>query len=137
MRWCARCGAPIDDGLLLCGKCVPREKLIQDVKIIMTSPITMVVGMDGKAAQNIPGKGKSTVKAYEASDKGGRRRSRLRVVEKIEWIHDRQREERIVRLFDHRNRLYSETCFDLETGAITWGPKYENLDNKKGRDKRS
>lgn len=57
----------------------------------------------------------------------------MRVVEKVEWIHDRQRRERIVRLFDKDNNLYSETCFNIETGEITWGPKYEELDGKAHR----
>jgi hypothetical protein len=113
MRWCAKCGSPIDDGLLLCTDCAPRRNLIQDVKIEI-------------------GKG-STVKAYEMSNKGSRNQSRLRVVEKVEWIHDRQRNERIVRLFDKDNNLYSETCFDMETGEITWGPKYEDLNSKPHR----
>jgi hypothetical protein len=110
MRWCAKCGSPIEDGLLLCAECAPRNSLIQDVKVYI-------------------GKG-STAKAYKTSDGGSRNQSRLRVVEKVEWIHDRQRKERIVRLFDKDNNLYSETCFDIETGEITWGPKYENLDSK-------
>ena len=113
MRWCAKCGTPIDDGLLLCADCAPRHSLIQDVKIM-------------------PGKG-STAKAYKTSTQGSRNQSRLRVVEKVEWIHDRQRNERIVRLFDKENNSYSETCFDLETGEITWGPKYEDLDRKPHR----
>lgn len=78
------------------------------------------------------GKG-STAKAYKTSTRGSRNKSRLRVVEKIEWIHDRQRNERIVRVFDKENNLYSETCFDIETGEITWGPKYEDLDRKPHR----
>jgi hypothetical protein len=110
MRWCASCGSLTEDGLLLCAECAPRNSFIQDVKIYV-------------------GKG-STAKAYKTSDGGSRQQSRLRVVEKVEWIHDRQRKERIVRLFDKDNNLYSEACFDIETGEITWGPKYEDLDSK-------
>lgn len=110
MRRCANCGSPIEDGSLLCAKCAPRNSLIQDVKVYI-------------------GEG-STAKAYKTSDGGSRSQSRLRVVEKITWIHDRQRKERIVRLFDEDSNLYSETCFDIETGEITWGPKYEDLDSK-------
>ena len=30
---------------------------------------------------------------------------------RIEWIHDHQRQERVVRLFDHQNNLYCENVF--------------------------
>jgi hypothetical protein len=112
MRWCARCGVSVDDGLLLCASCVPREKLGQSVTIEFGSPP------------------RSTAMAYELPNQGGKHQSRLRAIEKVEWIHDRQRQERVVRLFDHHNRLYRETCFDLETGVITWGPKYGPLDDQ-------
>jgi hypothetical protein len=112
VRWCARCGAAIDDGLLLCTDCTPRDKLQQDVLIKMGSPPT------------------STVKARDILPQGGKKKSRLRAVEKVEWNGDRRRLERRVMLFDHRDRVYCETWFHLKTGEITWGPKRGSLDDQ-------
>lgn len=121
MRWCARCGEPINDGLLLCAACVPRSELRQSANVRLDKPPGVVIGPDGQIQEMIPGTGTTTVKAYKVPQKGGQSRSRLRAVEKLQWIHDRQRYERTVWLYDHLDRVYSETCFDPETGEITWG----------------
>jgi hypothetical protein len=132
MRWCARCGVPIDDGLLLCADCVPRHKLIQDATINLGSPITAVIDSEGGVRNTGSGGNGTTskVKAYEVPSKGGKRRAPLRAVEKVQWINDRQRYERVVWLYDRRDRVYCETCFDLKTGTITWGPKRGALDDQ-------
>lgn len=137
MRWCARCGEPIDGGLLLCATCVPRDRLRQDVQIRLIEPATAMVDADDRAVELRPGRGTSRVRAREMPSSGGISRSRLRAVEKVEWIHDRQRDERRVWLFDHRDRVYSETCFDLVTGAITWGPKLGSLHDQSLHSRRS
>lgn len=129
MRWCARCGVPIDDGLLLCAQCVPRENLQQSVNIELTSPPHVILDAEGKVVENVPGYGKSTVKAYDMSA-SSKNRSPLRAVEKVQWNHDRNRHERAVWLYDRDNNLYCETWFDQDTGQITWGPKSGALDDQ-------
>jgi hypothetical protein len=129
MRWCARCGAPIDDGLLLCPECVPREHLQQNVNIELTTPPHVIFDAEGNVVASLPGSGKSTVKAFDMSGKS-KSRSPLRAVEKVQWNHDRQRYERAVWLFDRSNNLYCETWFDEDTGQIAWGPKFGALDDQ-------
>lgn len=123
MRWCARCGNETDDGILLCGSCLPRRRLRQDVLISLGSPV------------------RSKVEAYEVVPGKSKRRSPLRVVEKVEYIYDRKRMERRVWLYDRQGRLYCETCFDLKTGKITWGPKsgdfYDQSIHSKNRNRRT
>jgi hypothetical protein len=129
MRWCARCGSPIDEGLILCAQCVPREYLQQSVNIRLTSAPRVVFDSEGNIAENIPGSGTSTAKAYDMSA-GSKGRSPLRAVEKVQWNLDRNRYERAVWLFDRNENVYSETWFDLDTGEITWGPKVGPLDDQ-------
>lgn len=129
MRWCARCGLPIDDGLILCARCVPREDLQQSANIELTSPPHVVLDAEGRVVEAIPGYGKSTVKAHDMS-KGSKTRAPLRAVEKVQWNNDRQRNERAVWLYDRNNNVYCETWFDLDTGQIAWGPKTGPLDDQ-------
>lgn len=127
MRKCARCNGDVAAGLLLCGRCVPRERLRQDVHITLTDSAN--AGTEGKAQDQWPGV-TSKVTARERPASGGISRTPLKAVEKVEWIHDRQRVERRVWLFDKRDRAYRETCFHLDTGLITWGPKAGSLDDQ-------
>ena len=118
MRWCARCGEQVNDGFVLCQTCVPRSQLRQSATIHLDTAPAITVDADGHVVASTPGTGHTVVKAQHG---GGR--SPLRAVEKVEWIQDRQRYERRVWLFDRQNNLYCETCFDVDTGEITWGPK--------------
>ena len=129
MRWCARCGASIDDGLILCTQCVPKEHLRQSVNIELTSPPKIIFDCEGKITETIPGSGKTTVKAFDMSA-GSTTRSPLRAVEKVQWNRDRNRYERAVWLYDRNDNLYCETWFDLDTGEIAWGPKMGPLDDQ-------
>jgi hypothetical protein len=129
MRWCARCGASIDDGLILCSLCVSRQHLQQSVTIELTSPPMVILDHDRRMIEEIPGSGKMTVKAYDMST-GSKKRSPLRAVEKVQMNHDRNRYERAVWLYDRNDNLYCETWFDLDTGGITWGPKMGPLDDQ-------
>jgi hypothetical protein len=129
MSWCANCGVPINDGLLLCKDCVSRGDLKQSVHIELTSAPNVKFDSEGNVLENTPGSGKSTVKAYDMSA-GSVARSPLRAVQKVQWNHDRKQNERAVFLFDRNNNLYCETWFDLTTGQITWGPKRGPLDDQ-------
>jgi hypothetical protein len=129
MLWCAKCGVEISGGLLLCERCVPKGKLRQSATIELISPPNMKFDPSGKLVQSTPGYGKSTVKASDMSA-GSTRHSPLRTVQKIQWNHDRQRNERAVWLYDRDDNVYCETWFDLDTGEITWGPKTGPLDDQ-------
>jgi hypothetical protein len=122
MPWCVSCGTLVDDGMVLCSQCVPKGDLAQSVTIEMISAPNVVLDSDGNVVENIPGYGKATTKAFDMSE-GSKKRSPLRAVQKIQWNHDRKRNERAVWLYDRKNNVYCETWFDLDTGQITWGPK--------------
>ena len=127
--WCAKCGKPIDDGLLLCEDCLPRYNLRQSVNIEMTCPPNVTFDSDGNVIEVTPGYGKSTAKAYDGST-GGYNRSALRAVQKVQWNNDRQQYERAVYLYDRNDNVYCQTWFYLDTGQITWGPKRGPLDDQ-------
>src|ERR1700733_7225196 len=112
-----------------CARCVPREHLQQNVNIELTSPPKVILDREGNITEEIPGSGKSTVKAYGMST-GSKGRSPLRAVEKVQWNHDRSRYERAVWLYDRNDNLYCETWFNLDTGEIAWGPKMGPLDDQ-------
>lgn len=114
-------------GLILCDGCLPRDSLQQSVSIRLP-PARAVVGPGPVPPPPLDPHGtESVIGAREKPAVGGLRRSRLRATEKVEWIHDRQRYER---RGDHRDRVYSETCFVLDTGEIKWGPKIVDLDDQ-------
>lgn len=115
--------------MVLCNQCVPKESLAQNVTIEMIRAPNVIRDSDGNILQNVPGYGKATTKAYDMSA-GSKNRSPLRIVQKIQWNHDRKRNERAVWLYDRNNNLYCETWFDLDTGQITWGPKRGPLDDQ-------
>lgn len=119
----------MDDGVILCALCVPRDHLQQSVNIRLTSAPHVILDSEGTVVRNTPGTGQSIVKAYDMSA-GSKNRSPLRAVEKVQWNHDRSRYERAVWLFDREDNLYCETWFDQHSGEICWGPKMGPLDNQ-------
>ena len=120
VRWCARCGIPVQPGVVLCTDCVPSGQLRQSATVSLDVAPHIEI-KDGQVVSNTPGSGSITMKAKWVLP--GSIKEPLRATEKVRWIADRQRYERTVWLFDRIGNVYSETCFDVETGAITWGPK--------------
>jgi len=99
---------------------VPSDQLRQSATISLDVAPHIEI-KDGQVISNTPGTGSTTMKArwvLLGSSKGppgpARRCSGLLTVRGT---------ERTVRLFDRVGNVYSETCFDAETGEITWGPK--------------
>ncbi len=108
MLQCARCDEAVEDGLILCADCVVRDRLRQDARVDLDAQQT-------------------THKAFEVPEKGRRRKTR---VEATERTTSRGPSERQVWLFEHHDRIYVETTFDRDTGAVRWGPKIGDLDDQ-------
>jgi hypothetical protein len=112
---CAACGVDRPpSGLLFCAACAPAGwQVRQDVTIDMTAQRVSTKSLTGP---------------------GGVTASKRRrwAVEYWEYRHDRQQRERRVHYYDRDRDLYVEVCYDTATGAITWGPKREQLSEHHG-----
>jgi hypothetical protein len=107
MNSCARCGNPVEEGLLVCGDCVPRKRLRQDVHITLTD------SLGGPHEEP-----RSKVTAREVPPVGGINKNPLKVVEKVEWRRDREQLERSVWVYDRRDGLYYERAYKAETNEV-------------------
>ncbi|GAA1450240.1 hypothetical protein GCM10009641_82240 [Mycobacterium cookii] len=95
---CAICGG--STRLLICDECLPAEKVRQSATVRVgdeRNPITMRLRAGDRAAG-----------------------TQLDVTMRIEWNHDRGREERKVIVIDQRSGRYWQRWYSLETGEVTW-----------------
>lgn len=103
---CAICGGP--SVLLVCDVCLPEENLRQSATVRVgdkRNPITMRLRAGS-----------------------GRTRTKLDVTMKVEWNHDRGREERKVLVTDQRTGRRWERWYSIETGALTWEKESDRTD---------
>lgn len=103
---CAICDGPTH--LLVCPRCLPEEKVRQSA--------TIRVG----DARN-----PSTMRLRAGS---GASATRLDVTMKVEWNHDREREERKVLVSDQRTGRRWERWYSIETGQLAWEKECDRED---------